>query len=54
MLSHREVVGGREEGKEGLWSRVINRPLLPPRSVFSDQAEHTGAPWGVWLPLLGW
>lgn len=32
MVSHYER--GREEGKEGLWSRVINRPLLPPRSSF--------------------
>lgn len=58
MLSHCGVVRGREEGKEELWRRVVNRPLLPPSSVLSDQAEQTLALWGLWLPppplLLVW
>lgn len=43
---------GREEGKEELWSRVINRPLLFPISPFWLGWMYR-SPVEVWLPLLG-
>lgn len=43
---------GGEEGKEELWSRVNDRPVMLPLS--SDQARCTVALSGSWSALLGW
>lgn len=47
MVSHCDVVRGREEGKEELWSRVNSRPLLPPLSHFWSGQSHNSPVGGL-------